>query len=59
MPTSKSKPDLKYPCKGGCGKTLTYVRKQRGGRQRVWCPECRTKKENARRRKGGDMYGRR
>lgn len=56
MPTSKSKPDLHYACKGGCGRTLTYVRKQRGGRRRVWCPDCYTDKRNAEKRKGGHRY---
>lgn len=56
MPTSKSKPDLVYPCKGGCGEMLTYVRKQRGGTKKLRCKPCYRKYVNAKRRKGGAWY---
>lgn len=59
MPTSKSKPDLHYPCRGaakGCLETLTYVRKQHGGAKPVWCKECFAERNRARKRKGSPGY---
>lgn len=57
MATSKSLPEVKqYPCLGGCGRTLTYRRKQHAGRMAVWCPDCYAERRRQKKRKGGPWF---